>query len=98
MTVPKRVDLDLVGLQMHATAPGSSTAPWVREQIQAACDEIYHLRRLADANLKLADEVLKWFEICDRPCEPNGVWLHDREFMKQDRRLRSLVGARRKPG
>lgn len=87
---PVPTELDLEGIEIRWTADDSYSA-----QVRAACAEIRRLRALA--NVELDAQIRRWFEIYDRPCEPNGMWRHADEFQRHDDKLRRLVGAPRRP-
>jgi hypothetical protein len=64
---------------------------------------VQELRQVMDSILgpqaptNLALLLLRYFEIYDKPCEPNGDWPRD-EYQALDARLRKLVGAPSKNG
>lgn len=71
--------------------------PGLRATLEIAA--VQELRQALDIILgpqeapTLAPLLRRYFEVHDRPCQPNGDWIHVEECRALDAQLRRLVGA-----
>jgi len=81
---PKILDVEVLGLPgFRATLEIAAV-----QELRQALDVILGPQATPD----LAGLLRRYFEVYDRPCQPNGDWSHVNEYRALEEELRRLVG------